>query len=252
MPTDCDAVDARRTRATRRSNWKRSFTRITTWRGGGGSRWRTVCAWQSARLKSGSRTAAWNSKRRSKPSRSSTSRTKRRISTLKAEAPIRPRRRRHQTASSTKLKHPSFLPLFPPRPQQNTFFFLSLLTHSLVLSLNFSASQSLSLENLFISFLYTTKHNLPNLCLFLFHPPPPPHICPCPLFSQFNVFKYVFLFSPLYLHILLITLLPNCKQPKLSSSSFVSIERTARTAATATTTDTDKTHQRRWNAPNTL
>lgn len=89
VPTDCGVAAARRTRATRRWNWRKSSTQITTWRGGGGSKWPTPYAWQSARSKFGSKTDAWSSRKRSRPSRSSTSKTKPRIPKVES-APIRP------------------------------------------------------------------------------------------------------------------------------------------------------------------
>lgn len=97
VPTDCGVEAVRRTRATRRWSSRKSSTQITTWRGGGGSKWPTPCAWQSARSKFGFKTDAWSSRRRFRPSRSSTSRTKRRIPKAAASAPIRPTHRRRPT-----------------------------------------------------------------------------------------------------------------------------------------------------------
>lgn len=58
-----DAV-GRRTPATRRSSWRRSFTSTGTSRGDVGSRLRTRCASRSDRLKYGSRTGGWSGRRR--------------------------------------------------------------------------------------------------------------------------------------------------------------------------------------------
>lgn len=65
---------ARLTRATRRSNWRKSFTLITTWRGGGGSKSLTPFAWRSVKSKFGFKIDAWSSRRSSEPSRKLTSR----------------------------------------------------------------------------------------------------------------------------------------------------------------------------------
>lgn len=63
MPMERRSDRGRRTRATRRWNWRRSSTSIVTWHGGGGSRSHTVCVSPSGKSRSGSRTGAWNGKR---------------------------------------------------------------------------------------------------------------------------------------------------------------------------------------------
>ena len=82
---------ARRTRATRRWNWRKSSTLTTTWRGGGGSKSPTPCAWRSAKSRFGSRTGAWNWRRSWGPSRKSTS---------KRVASARSKRARSATAAA--------------------------------------------------------------------------------------------------------------------------------------------------------
>lgn len=52
-----------RTRDTRLSSWKKSFTSIAIWRGGGESRWHTCSTWQRGKSRSGSRTEGWSGRR---------------------------------------------------------------------------------------------------------------------------------------------------------------------------------------------
>ena len=57
-PLNAGAV-GRRTRATRRSSWRRTSSSIATCRAVGASSCRASCRWPSARSRSGSRTDAW-------------------------------------------------------------------------------------------------------------------------------------------------------------------------------------------------
>lgn len=158
VPTDCGVEAVRRTRATRRWSSRKSFTQITTWRGGGGSKWPTPCAWQSARSKFGFKTDAWSSRRRFRPSRSSTSRTRRRIPKAAASAPIRPTHLRRPTEEienkmkKKKTKQQRLNQIISPTPTPKsslTFFFWFLYIK----------------KNMFFVYILSSIPNLPHTSL---------------------------------------------------------------------------------------
>ena len=161
VPTDCDAAAARRTRATRRWNWRRSSTRTTTWRGGGGSKWRTPSVWRNARSRSGSRTGAWNSKRRSRPSKSSMNRRSSNRAAQRAPVPIHPPHRPIKNSWTPAV-------IKDPKTLWNIFFFKKKLSKWR----NFSSqcnNQSWRRNTFFIHFFFWKFCPAPNLCSSFAH-----------------------------------------------------------------------------------
>ena len=161
VPTDCGVEAARRTHATRRWSSRKSFTQITTWRGGGGSKWPTPCAWQSARSKFGFKTDAWSSRRRFRPSRSSTNRTKRRIPKAAASAPIRPTHPRRPTEEiENKMKKKT------QKNKQTTTAKSNHLSYSYSqIFFNFFLLISLYKKNMFFVYILSSIPNLPHTSL---------------------------------------------------------------------------------------